>query len=63
MKLGNVSAAMGVGVYFFILRLNGPQVAGSEWFWRVSKLLGEHMSGYSYARTQAWVFPFSGGWF
>ena len=30
MKLENVSAAMGVGAYFFILRLRGWQVAGSE---------------------------------
>ena len=28
MKLGNVSAAMGVGAYFFILRL---RVSGLEW--------------------------------
>ena len=34
MKLGNSSAAMGVGVYFFILRL---RVSGLEWArWSVS---------------------------
>ena len=34
MKLGNSSAAMGVGVYFFILRL---RVSGLEWaHWSVS---------------------------
>ena len=34
MKLENVSAAMGVGVYFFILRLS---VSGLEWAnWGVS---------------------------
>ena len=34
MKLGNSSAAMGVGVYFFILRL---RVSGLEWAsWNVS---------------------------
>jgi len=34
MKLGNSSAAMGVGTYFFILRLG---VSGREWVsWSVS---------------------------
>lgn len=53
MKLGNVSAAMGVGVYFFILRLREGKLEPS---W-VRKLLGIHMSGYSYVKTQATVFP------
>lgn len=45
MKLGNSSAAMGVGVYFFILRL---RVSGLEWAnWSVGGLSVAWSASYS----------------